>query len=156
MNLIDRQTGYIILFCGKAAACYVSTAAGEQKHISLLMTRWHMPMIFISHKRSRVWTRYFTKLCIIISPACVIFLVNLDDFFNYNLHEFSQHAGFHSIRCHYINIHYIYSRTMQNSPWQRTGTQLVGKKRDVCIVDWWRATGDFRLPQHLLNSYCTM
>ena len=38
-------------------------------------------VIFISHKRSRVWKRYVTRLCIIISSACVIFLVNLDDFF---------------------------------------------------------------------------
>ena len=38
-------------------------------------------VIFISHKRSRVWTRYFTRSCVIISSACVIFLVNLDDFF---------------------------------------------------------------------------
>ena len=37
--------------------------------------------IFISHKRSRVWTRYFTKLCIIVSSTCVLFLVNLDDLF---------------------------------------------------------------------------
>ena len=29
-----------------------------------------------------VWTRYFTRLCIIISSICVIFLVNLDDFFS--------------------------------------------------------------------------
>ena len=39
-------------------------------------------VIFISHKRSRVWTRYFTRLCISISSTCVIFLVNLDNFFN--------------------------------------------------------------------------
>ena len=38
-------------------------------------------VIFISHKRSRVWTRYFTRLYIIISSTCVIFWVNLDDFF---------------------------------------------------------------------------
>ena len=38
-------------------------------------------VIFISHKRSRVWTKYFTKLFIIISYIYVIFLVNLDNFF---------------------------------------------------------------------------
>ena len=38
-------------------------------------------VIFISHRRSWVWTRYFISLCIIISSTCVIFLVNLDDFF---------------------------------------------------------------------------
>ena len=38
-------------------------------------------LLFISHKRSRVWTRYFTRLCIIISSRCMIFFVNLDDFF---------------------------------------------------------------------------
>ena len=38
-------------------------------------------VIFISHKQSGVWTRYFTRLYIIISSKCVIFLINLDDFF---------------------------------------------------------------------------
>ena len=37
-------------------------------------------VIFISHKRSRVWTKYFARLCIIISSICVILLVNLDEF----------------------------------------------------------------------------
>ena len=38
-------------------------------------------VILISHKQSRVWTKYFTRLYIIISSTCVIFSVNLDDFF---------------------------------------------------------------------------
>ena len=46
MNLIDRQTGYIILFCGKAAACYVSTAAGEQNYAMVY------PYFFIEPSRS--------------------------------------------------------------------------------------------------------
>ena len=37
-------------------------------------------VIFISHKLSRVLTRYFTRLYIIISSTCVIFWVNLDVF----------------------------------------------------------------------------
>ena len=43
------------------------------------LSKWFV--IFISQKRSRVWTRYFTKLCIIISSTCVIFLINLHNFF---------------------------------------------------------------------------
>ena len=39
-------------------------------------------VIFISHKRSRVLTRYFIRLCIIVLSTCVIFLENLDDFFS--------------------------------------------------------------------------
>ena len=38
-------------------------------------------IIFISHKRSRVWKKYFIRLYIIISSICVIFFINLDDFF---------------------------------------------------------------------------
>ena len=33
------------------------------------------------HKRSLVWTGYFTRLCIIVSSTFVIFFMNLDDFF---------------------------------------------------------------------------
>ena len=47
------------------------------------LSRWLVRnlLFFITHKRNRVWTRYFTRLCIIISSTCAIFLVNLDDFF---------------------------------------------------------------------------
>ena len=54
-------------------------------------------VIFISHKRSRVWTRYFTRLCVIISSTCVIFFVNLDDFFIVICTSFYQNCGFHQI-----------------------------------------------------------
>ena len=54
-------------------------------------------VIFISHKQSRVWTRYFTRLCIIISSTCVIFLVNLDDFFAVVYTGFHESCGFHQI-----------------------------------------------------------
>ena len=53
--------------------------------------------IFISHKRSRFWTRYFTRLCIIISSICVIFLVNLDDFFAVICTGFHEDYDFHPI-----------------------------------------------------------
>ena len=35
----------------------------------------------ISHRRSRVWIKYCIRLCIIISSRCMIFFINLDDFF---------------------------------------------------------------------------
>ena len=54
-------------------------------------------IIFISHKRSRVSTRYFTRLCIIILSICVIFLVNLDDFFAVIYMSFHEDCGFHPI-----------------------------------------------------------
>jgi hypothetical protein len=53
-------------------------------------------VVFISHKRSRVWTRYFTRLCIIISSTYVIFLVNLDDFFTVICTGFHEGCGFHT------------------------------------------------------------
>ena len=52
-------------------------------------------VIFISYKRSRVWRRYFTKLRIIISSTCVIFLVNLDDFFIMVCTGFHENCGLH-------------------------------------------------------------
>ena len=52
-------------------------------------------LFFISHKRSRVWTRYFTVLCIIISYTCVIFWVNLNDFFVVICTGFHESCGFH-------------------------------------------------------------
>ena len=55
---------------------------------------------YISHKWSWVWTRYFARLCIIISSTCVIFLVNLDDFFAVVYTGFYKDCGFHQIRCH--------------------------------------------------------
>ena len=48
----------------------------------------------IFHKRSRVWTKYFKKLCIIISFICVIFLMNLDDLFYCGLHDFLRNLWF--------------------------------------------------------------
>ena len=65
-------------------------------------------VIFISHKRSRVWTRYFTKLCIIISSTCVIFLMNLDDFFAVVCTGFHEGCGFHQI-CFVNLLHCISS-----------------------------------------------
>jgi hypothetical protein len=59
----------------------------------------HNLVIFISHKRSRVWTRYFTRLCIIISSTYVIFLLNLYDFFAMVCTDFHEECVFHPIRC---------------------------------------------------------
>jgi hypothetical protein len=59
----------------------------------------HNLVIFISHKRSRVWTRYFTRLCIIISSTYVIFLLNLYDFFAVVCTDFHEECVFHPIRC---------------------------------------------------------
>ena len=54
-------------------------------------------VIFISHKQSRVLTRYFTRLCTIILSTRVIFLVNLDDFFAVVCTDFHEGCGFHQI-----------------------------------------------------------
>ena len=53
---------------------------------------------FISHKQSWFWTRYFARLCIIMSSTCVIFLVNLDEFFIVACTDFHEDCGFHRIR----------------------------------------------------------
>ena len=86
-------------------------------------------VIFISHKRSRVWTIYFIKLCIIISSTCVIFFVNLDEFFAIVCTDFHEGCGFHQIRCHYKKKSkvtplilcklptYAIKTIMQNDPW---------------------------------------
>ena len=58
--------------------------------------------IFISHKRSRVWTKYFTRLCIIISSTCVIFFNEFRRFFRRSLHVFSRKFGFQPICSLYI------------------------------------------------------
>ena len=51
-------------------------------------------VIFVSHKRSRVWTRYFTRLCIITSSTCMIFLDEFSRLFCRGLHEFSRMLWF--------------------------------------------------------------
>jgi hypothetical protein len=53
-------------------------------------------VFFISHKRIRVWIRYFTRLCTIISSTCVIFFC-LDDFFAMVCTSFHEGCGFHHI-----------------------------------------------------------
>ena len=50
-------------------------------------------IIFISHRRSRVWTRYFIRLCIIISSTCVIFS-EFRHFFYHSLHRFLRKLWF--------------------------------------------------------------
>ena len=62
-------------------------------------------VIFISHKRNRVWTSYFTRLCIIISSTCVLFLVNLDDFFVVVCTCFYEGCGFHQIYSLHMEVH---------------------------------------------------
>ena len=53
-------------------------------------------VVFISHKRSRVWKRYFTRLCIIISSTCVFFC-EFKQHFYHDLHRFSRSCVFHPI-----------------------------------------------------------
>ena len=59
-------------------------------------------VIFISHKLSRVLTRYFTRLYIIISSTCVIFFGEFRQLFYCGLYGFSQSCGLHQICSHYI------------------------------------------------------
>ena len=59
-------------------------------------------VIFISHKQSWVWRRYFTRLCIIISSTYAIFSWIIW-FFCCGLHEFSWRFSFHQICSIYIN-----------------------------------------------------
>ena len=84
----------------------------------LVQTRLHLWdikitnfVIFISHRWSRVWTRYFTRLCIIISSRCVIFFVNLDDFFTVVC------TGFHEVMVctRYVPLFNTTNRTSWNS-----------------------------------------
>ena len=87
----------------------------------LVQTRLRLWDIKIS-KISEVWTKYFTKLCIIISSICVIFLVNLDDFFCHSLHEFSRTCDLHKI-CSYLegisltNFHIVQGPTIAQHAW---------------------------------------
>ena len=60
---------------------------------------------FYMSQKSWVWTRYFTRLCIIILSTCVIFLVNFDDFSVMVCMGFHERCGFHQIRCLFGRVH---------------------------------------------------
>ena len=47
-------------------------------------------LLFLSHKQSRVCTRYFIRLCIIILSICVVFFGEFRRPFCCGLHKFSQ------------------------------------------------------------------
>ena len=53
-------------------------------------------VIFISYKWSRVWAGYL-QACVIILSTCVIFFVNLDDFFAMIYTDFHEDYGFQHV-----------------------------------------------------------
>ena len=105
-------------------------------------------VIFISHKRSRVQTRYFTKLCIIISCTCIIFLVNLNKFFAVICVSFHERCGFHQIRshsfAHYVreknHFHLLYASLgllMHSSSLIRTMSKIYSHQKEMNLEGNW-------------------
>ena len=71
------------------------------------------------------WTRYFTRLCIIILSTCVIFLINLDDFFIIICMSFYKNFNFHQICFHYrwsMHNHCCVSRLWLPSWWAHSSS----------------------------------
>jgi hypothetical protein len=71
-------------------------------------------VIFISHKWIWFWKRYFTRLCIIISSTCVIFLLNLGNFFSWFARVFTEVV--------------VYNRYVLNLKWIVDDLKLASKK----------------------------